>query len=142
MENSKTLNTYRSVTQGTLHTLAGLFVLGMIANLYIEIPEGSAGSAAWSWVFSHSGVIVAHIVLGTLLVAIALASLVLAFVSKNRTAILASLFGAVFTLVAYYFGAQFVSAGDSALSSLLMAFGFFGALTSYGIGVYKTKSQG
>ncbi len=142
MENTKLMKTYRSVTQGTLHTLALIFILGMIANLFIEIPEGSAGSAAWSWVFSNSGVIVAHIILSTLLVAIALASLVLAFKAKNRTAILASSFGAVFTLVAYYFGAQFVSAGDSALSSLLMAFGFLGALVSYGIGVYKTKSQG
>jgi hypothetical protein len=139
MEHNKLIKIYRSVTQGTLHTLALMFILGMIANLYIEIPEGTAASAAWSWVFSNSGVIVAHIVLGTLLVVIALASLVLAVMSKNRTAILASSFGAVFTLAAYYFGADFVTAGDSALSSLLMAFGFFGALASYGLGVYKVR---
>jgi hypothetical protein len=140
MNNNKLLKIYRGVTQGALHTLVALFILGMIANLYIEIPESVTSSAAWSWVFSNSGVIAAHIILGTLLLLVSLGSLVLAFAAKNRTAILASVSGLVFTLVAYFFGSEFVSAGGSALSSLLMAFGFLGAVLSYGMGTYKTKA--
>lgn len=39
----KRFKAYLSVTKGSIHTLLALFVLGMIANLYIEIPaEGNA----------------------------------------------------------------------------------------------------
>jgi len=141
MDNSKSIKTYHSVTMGAVHTLLALFIFGMIANLYIEIPEGLMGSDAWSWVFSSSVVIAIHAILGTLLLLTAIASLVFSFKTKRTAAVVASIAGLIFTLAAYYFGSDFVSAGGSELSSLLMAFGFLGALVSYGAGVIKTKAS-
>jgi hypothetical protein len=131
----KLAKTYLSVTKGAIHTLLILFVLGMIANLYIEIP---AGGNAWAWVFSHSGVIASHAVLGTLLLFVSIASLVLAILNHRTSWIIASTLGLIFSAAAAYFGANFVSA-DSELSSLLMAFGFLGALVSYASAVFQTK---
>ncbi len=139
MENEKSLKAYRGMTMGAVHTLLALFVLGMIANLYIEMPESIMGHEAWAWVFSHSAVIAAHAVLGSLLVLVAIGSLVMSFKVKQRYAIIASLLGFLFTLLSYYFGSEFVSAGQTNLSSLLMAFGFLGALVSYATGVMKAK---
>ncbi len=137
MEKSQKLSKiYLSVTKGAIHTLLALFILGMIANLYIEIPaEGNA----WGWVFTHSGVIASHAVLGTLLVLVSVASLVLAILNHRVSWIAASALGLIFTAGAAFFGASFVSA-DSELSSLLMAFGFLGALVSYASAVFQTKA--
>jgi len=131
----KLSKTYLSVTKGAIHTLLAIFILGMIANLYIEIP---AESNAWSWVFTHSSVIASHAVLGTLLVVVSVASLVLAFLNHRVAWITASALGLIFTAAAAYFGASFLSA-ESELSSLLMAFGFLGALVSYALAVFQTK---
>lgn len=139
--NEKALKTYRSVTMGAVHTLLALFVFGMIANLYVEIPEELVNQAAWSWVFSHSAIIVVHILLGTLLVLASLASLVFAFRTHVRSVVIASILGLVFTLLAYFFGSEFVSAGQTNLSSMLMALGFLGALVSYVTGVMKLKTK-
>jgi hypothetical protein len=136
MEKSqKLIKTYLSVTKGAIHTLLAIFILGMIANLFIEIPTGGN---AWAWVFTHSGVIASHAILGTLLVVVSVASLVLAVLNHRVAWIAASALGLIFTAAAAYFGASFLSA-DSALSSLLMAFGFLGALLSYASAVFQTK---
>jgi hypothetical protein len=140
MQNSEKLKkAYLSTTKGTIHTLLVLFVLGMIANLYLEIPEGLASSAAWSWVFSSSPVIAVHAVLGTLLLLVSIASLVLAILDHQKKWIVASSLGLVFTLLAALSGSDFVSNGGSNLSSLLMAFGFLGAFVSYGLAVFSPQ---
>ena len=130
---------YLSITQGTLHTLLILFVLGMIANLYIEIPEDYVSSTAWAWVFKSSPIIAIHAVLGTLLMVISVASLILAILNRKTKWILASSIGLVFTLLAAFSGSDFVSNGGSNLSSLLMAFGFLGALVSYALAVFQPQ---
>jgi hypothetical protein len=137
MEKSqKLVRTYLSVTKGAIHTLLAIFILGMIANLYIEIPaEGNA----WVWVFTHSGVIASHAILGTLLVVVSIASLVLAILNHRVSWITASALGLVFTGAAAFFGSDFLSAGGKEISSLLMAFGFLGALVSYAAAVFQTK---
>jgi hypothetical protein len=109
----------------------------MFANLYIEIPEGLVNQAAWAFVFSSSAVIAIHAVLGTLLLIVSLASLVFAFLTHKSGWITASVIGLIFTGLAAFSGSDFVSNGGSALSSLLMAFGFLGALISYALAVYK-----
>ncbi|MEA5078549.1 MAG: hypothetical protein VB013_08265 [Anaerolineaceae bacterium] len=141
MDNSKSIKTYRSVTMGAVHTLLALFIFGMIANLYVEIPEELVSQQAWAWVFGNSAIIAIHVVLGTLLLLAAVASLIFSFKTRRTAAVVASVAGLVFTLAAYYFGSDFVSAGGSELSSLLMAFGFLGALVSYGAGVFKSKTN-
>ena len=92
-KSQKLIKTYLSVTKGAIHTLLAIFILGMIANLYIEIPtEGNA----WAWIFSHSGVIASHAVLGTLLVVVSIASLVLAVLNHRVAWIVASILGSCF----------------------------------------------
>jgi len=132
----KRIKTYLSVTKGAIHSLLAIFILGMIANLYIEIP---ADGNAWTWIFTHSGVIASHAVLGTLLVLVAVASLVLAFLNHRTSWIVASTLGLIFIGLAAFYGSDFVSAGGSELSSLLMAFGFLGAMVSYASAVFQTR---
>lgn len=140
MENTKKIDkTYLSITRGTIHTLLVLFVLGMIANLYIEIPSDLTSGSAWGWVFGNSAVIAVHAVLGTLLFVVSIASLVLAIQTHRKLWIVASSLGLIFTGLAAYAGSDFVSAGQTNFSSLLMAFGFLGALVSYGMAVFQNK---
>ena len=140
MERSQKLSkTYLGITKAAIHTLLILFVLGMFANLYIEIPEGLVNQAAWAFVFSSSAVIAIHAVLGTLLLIVSLSSLVLAFLTHKTDWITDSVVGLIFTGLAAFSGSDFVSNGGSALSSLLMAFGFLGALISYALAVFKSK---
>ena len=142
MEKSQKLSkVYLSTTKGAIHTLLILFILGMIANLYVEIPESLAGGAAWKYVFSSAPIIAIHAVLGTLLLLVSIASLVLAFVNRRTSWIIASLFGLLFTGLAAYSGSDFVSSGQTNLSSLLMAFGFLGAIISYVLAVFQSKTN-
>lgn len=139
VESIKSNKLYLSVTKGAVHTLLVLFVLGMIANLYIEIPEGLFNQKAWSYVFQSAPVIAVHAVLGTLILLVSIASLVMAIRSRNSKWILGSSFGIVFTALAAFSGSDFVSSGGSNLSSLLMAFGFLGALISYALAAFTPQ---
>lgn len=142
MEKSqKRTKAYLGITQGAIHTLLLLFLLGMIANLYIEIPEGLLGHDAWSWVFSHSAVIAIHAILGILLMIVSLSSLALALLSRRTTWIVGSLLGLLFTLLAAFSGSAFVSEGGTNLSSFLMTLGFLGALVSYSTVVFQPKKN-
>jgi len=142
MEKSlKRSKAYLGITQGAIHMLLLLFILGIIANLYVELPEGLMGGAAWAWVFGNSAIIAIHAVLGMLLLVIALASLIFAILARRTGWIVASVLGLAFTLLAASSGADFVSNGGANLSSLLMAFGFLGALVSYVIAVFQPKKS-
>jgi hypothetical protein len=140
MENTQKLSkTYLSVTMGAIHTLLFLFVLGMIANLYIEIPTDLAKGNAWPWVFANSAIIAIHAIVGTLLFVVSIVSVILAVRTHRKYWIIASTLGLIFTGLAAYAGSDFLSSGQTSFSSLLMAFGFLGALVSYGLAVFQTK---
>jgi hypothetical protein len=140
MEKSKKFSKiYLGITQGAVHTLLLLFILGIIANLYIEIPSDLASSATWAWVFSNSAIVVIHAILGMILLLVSIASLVLAFLSHHVQWIIASILGLLFTGLAAYSGSDFISNGQTNLSSLLMAFGFLGALVSYAVVVFHPQ---
>lgn len=59
----------------TLALLVIQYVLGMIANLEVQIPGNLPGSNAWGWVFGHSLIIQLHTYIGTLLLVLALVAL-------------------------------------------------------------------
>jgi hypothetical protein len=140
MENiQKTSKIYLSITKGAIDTLLFLFVLGMFANLYVEIPSDLANGNAWKWVFANSAIIAVHAIVGTLLLVVSITSLVLAIRSHRKSWITFSALGLIFTGLAAYSGSDFLSSGQTNLSSLLMAFGFLGALVSYGLAVFQTK---
>jgi uncharacterized BrkB/YihY/UPF0761 family membrane protein len=142
MEKSQKLSkVYLSTTKGAVHTLLILFVLGMIANLYIEIPEKLVNAEAWKYVFTSAPIIAIHAVLGMLLLVVSIASLVMAFLNHRTSWIVASVLGLIFTGLAAFSGSDFVSNGQSNLSSLLMAFGFLGAIISYSLAVFQSRTK-
>src|ERR1700730_18632688 len=61
----------------TLVLLVIQYVLGMISNLEVQLPGNLPGGNAWNWVWSHSLIIQLHIYIGTLLLVVALVSLIL-----------------------------------------------------------------
>jgi hypothetical protein len=140
MEKSNKLSkVYLGITKGAFHTLLVIFIFGMIANLYIEIPSGLVDQAAWAWVFGNSAIIVIHAVLGILVLLVAVASLVVGFLTHRTGWIVASLLGLLFTILAAYSGSDFITNGGANLSSLLMALGFLGALVSYATAAFQSK---
>jgi uncharacterized protein YacL len=142
MEKSQKLSeVYLSTTKGAVYTLLLLFILGMIANLYIEIPEKLVSGEAWKYVFTSAPIIAIHAVLGTLLLVVSIASLVMAFLNHRTSWIVASVLGLIFTGLAAYSGSEFVSNGQSNLSSSLMTLGFLGAIISYSLAVFQSKTN-
>jgi hypothetical protein len=139
-KNPKSSKYYLQITRGAIDTLLVLFTLGMFANLFIEIPSDLARGNAWSWVFANSAVIAIHAILGTILLIASIASLILAIINHRNSWIAASAVGLVFTALAAYAGSDFLSAGQTNLSSFLMAIGFLGALVSYTLAVYQPKN--
>jgi hypothetical protein len=113
----------------------------MIANLYIEIPEKLVNAEAWKYVFTSAPIIAIHAVLGMLLLVVSIASLVMAFLNHRTSWIVASVLGLIFTGLAAFSGSDFVSNGQSNLSSLLMAFGFLGAIISYSLAVFQSRTK-
>ena len=139
---SKPFKAFRSTAKASIHTLLAVFVFGIIVNLFVELPTNLPGGNAWMWSFTNSPLIVIHVILGTLLTVLSLVTVIFSMLAHTKQGIIASVFGLLFTMLAYATGAQFLSAAQTNVSSLLMALGFLGALISYGLGVYLTKGEG
>ena len=65
------------------------YILGMIANLEVQLPNGNVSS----WVFGHSIIIQLHIYLGTLLIVVALVALILSLVARHPVGFVAAIAG-------------------------------------------------
>lgn len=99
------------------------FLLGMLANLYAEIPKDQP----WE-VFHQFGFILAHAANGTLLLVMGAVFLYQAL--KRHAYQREAIGGMVALLLAYSFGEAFVFT-QSDLMSFLMAGSFIGALLPY-----------
>ena len=97
----------------TLVLLVLQYILGMIANLEVQLPSGNV----LSWIFRNSIIIQLHIYLGTLLIVVALVALILSLV------------------FAWLSGVQFLATQQNDLS-LRMALGFMGAFIAYLLGYF------
>ncbi len=115
----------------TLVLLVLRYVLGMIANLEVQLPGGNVTS----WVFGHSIIIQLHIYLGTLLIVIALVALILSLVARHLVGIVAAVAGLALLVFAWLSGVQFLATQQNDLS-LMMAFGFMGAFIAYLLGYF------
>ncbi len=119
------------------------FVLGMLVNLYVEIPnplpEETAGGMlqALGWSLAQTGMpsLWLHVVLGLALLLAAIALLVLSIVARQTRWIIASLVAALGILLATLSGTGFVYTGEAA-GSMAMSIGFVLALVSYGVSLY------
>ena len=135
----KNINLFRSLTLATLCSLVLEFVLGMYSALYVEFPDTLVNGNGWAWSMKASPIIMAHVFLGSLLVLLALLTVIFGFVSHNRAGIVWSAIGIVMTLVAYVSGSIFLANVAEDNYSFLMALGFMGALAAYGVAYYLTR---
>jgi hypothetical protein len=113
------------------------YIFGMLTNLYIHFPEGNTSGQQWEYA-GGQGLVIAHIILGTLLVLTAISLLTMAIKAKDRIwKLVASVgFGAI--LLASAFGSEFVSKQNES-SSFWMSLFFIVAVAAYGWGLYTTK---
>lgn len=112
--------------------LAIQFLLGMYINMYVEFPESVTSTQA-SWEFARGNIwILAHIVIGLIILLGTINYLVMALKYKQKQVVPYAIIGLIAVLVAVLGGERFVSAGDD-LYSMLMATGFIGAIVTYAL---------
>lgn len=138
---------FHTLTMITLLLLAIQFLVGTVVNLFVQIPSSHPGAHPPEyfsgvvqgdfWALTQSGLIplVAHVILGILLLLASLILLGLSISSRQRGWILASVFGLIGIIGAGFNGASFLNYGED-FSSLLMSVGFFLSMISYVIGLY------
>ncbi len=142
MINTKTLQVLSWVA---LLLLSIEFMLGMLVNLFVEIPSPLPGTAggilqALVWSLAQTGMpsLWLHVVLGIALLLIGIALLVLSIAAHQRRWIIVSLLAALGILLATLSGMGFLNTGEDA-SSMAMSIGFVLALLSYGTGLYLSS---
>jgi ABC-type sugar transport system permease subunit len=116
----------------TLVLLVLQYVLGVMANLYVQLPRSGD---VWGWVFQNSVLIQLHIYTGTLLIVVALVALILSIRARHPFGIIAAVAGLALLIFAWLSGDQFLATQDNGLS-LRMALGFIGAFVAYLLGYY------
>jgi hypothetical protein len=136
---SKLLNVFRILALATLCSLVLEFVLGMVTALFVQFPATLVNGNGWGWAMKESPIIIAHMALGTLLVLLALASLIFGIASRSKPAIIWSVAGFVLTGLAYMSGSVFLASVAENNYSFLMALGFMGSILSYGAAFYLTR---
>jgi hypothetical protein len=107
------------------------YILGMIANLEVQLPSGNVSS----WVFGNSIIIQLHIYLGTLLIVVALVALILSLVARHPVGFVAAVAGLALLVFAWLSGVQFLATQQNNLE-LRMALGFMGAFIAYLLGYF------
>ena len=133
----------------TLLLLAVQFLIGMVVNLYVQVPSVHPGAQApeyftgvvqgIGWVLVHGTLALwIHTVVGLLLVFASFILLGLAIASRQRIWIIASVLGLMGILGAGFNGASFLNYGHD-FSSLIMSACFLLAVISYIVGFFITR---
>ena len=144
-----TPSTLRAVAAITLLLLAIQFLIGMVANLFVQVPDVHPGTQApnyfvgvvqgVAWALVHSQLaLLLHVVVGLLLGLASFTLLGLAIASRQRAWIVTTIIGWIGIAGAGFNGASFLNYGHN-FSSLLMSIGFILAVVSYAIGFYITR---
>lgn len=122
---------------GLIKGLCLQFLLGILTLIYVAFPESGGPREMWEFARTQP-LVIAHIILGTLLI---LGAAVLHFKShksKNRVWTIASGAGFLSILGAWLAGEEFVSNQNDSFS-LLMSLFFITGIFSYVWGIYHTK---
>jgi hypothetical protein len=109
----------------------------MVANLYLSFPGGRDD---WGWALSQP-VVAAHIYLGTLLILLAVAALVIGIVARRSTPVISSALGLALLLFTWLSGDSFLADGQKSAQSVSMAFGFMAAFLVYAVAFYLTSGR-
>jgi ABC-type sugar transport system permease subunit len=136
---SKLYKAFRFTILLTLIALVLEFILGTYTNLFVEFPDSIVDGNGWAWSMSQSPIIIAHVLLGSLLLAAALLALGLGIALKSKTAIGSSAAGLVMMGLAYLSGGAFLTNIQMDGYSFLMALGFMGSLAAYCAAYYLTR---
>ncbi|HUE67743.1 MAG TPA: hypothetical protein VMP38_06140 [Candidatus Acidoferrum sp.] len=135
-----------------LITLLVQFMLGMATNLFVQIPTNHPGanppeyfsgvvqSVTWAILHGPSIWLVAHAVLGLLIVLSALGLLFRTIPTRNRLAITTSVVGALAVLAAGFNGGSYLNYHQD-FSSMIMATFFGVAVTAYLVGLFGLPPQ-
>ena len=134
--------TFRLHVLLTLVALVLEFILGIYNTLFVEFPQNLDNGNAWGFSMSQSPIILAHVLLGTLMVVMALSTLGFGIAIKDRAALGTSVTGLVMVGVAYLSGAAFLTNVQQNGYSFSMALGFMGAVLAYGAAYYLTRPSG
>jgi hypothetical protein len=140
----KTPSRMRILTILTLLLLEVQFFIGMLVNLYVQVPAVHPGAQASNyflgvvqgvgWAVGQSPLfLLAHVLIGLLLGLTAFLLIGFAIASRRRSWIISSIFGWIGIVGAGFNGASFMNYGHD-FSSLLMATGFLLAMISYTLG--------
>ena len=122
------------------------FLLGMLTNLYVQVPSAHPGAQAPEyfsgvaqgvvWALAQSALwLRLHVLLGLLVFIGAIALLVRAIQIRSRTWIILASLGLLGIIGAGFNGASFMNYGHD-LSSLIMSATFLLAMIAYLIGLY------
>jgi hypothetical protein len=140
-----TPSSLRTLDAILLILLAAQFLIGMLVNLFVQVPAvhpganapeyftGVAQGVAWA-LFNAQWPLLIHVVLGLLLFLLSIVLLVLAIISRRGAWITVSVLGFIGIMAAGFNGASFLNYGHD-FSSLLMAVGFLLTASSYTIGI-------
>ncbi len=138
-DTSRFLKIFRTQAVLIIITLAAEFILGMYTSLFVEFPDTLVNGNAWSWSMQASPIILAHMLLGSLMLLVALSMVVFGGIARSQSAVVASVVGLVFMGVAYFSGASFLANVSDDRYSFLMALGFLGSLLAYCAAYYFTR---
>ena len=122
---------------GTLIALAVEFTLGMAINLFVAFPEDASPHSLWIFTV-HNPLVLAHLIVGTLIVLGVIPMVIRAFRQHVTSWQLPALAGMVCVFAAWAAGDMFVTAQAEALS-YLMSLAFLLAIFSFGWGLYRSK---
>ena len=136
-QNSKTQNGLRKNAIFMIAFLIIQYILGMVANLFVQFPNTTDPGLLWEFARSQftTG---AHIVIGTLLLLGAIVFVIRAVRAKVGGWIASSVVGLVAIVTALYGGVTFVSLQVDAYS-LVMALATIVAFLAYGWGLYADR---
>lgn len=135
----------RVITAITLILLAAQFLVGIVVNLYVVVPNSHPGAypsnyfvgvmQAEIWALGHAPQwLLFHVIVGLALFLGSLIMLGLAIASRRASWIVLSIFGLIGIMGAGFNGASFMNYGGQGFSSLLMSVGFLLAAICYVIG--------
>ena len=123
----------------TLVVLILEYILGMYTALFVEFPDSLVDGNAWIWSMSQSAIIMAHILLGTLLLVGSILALGLGIASKGKAAIYTSIAGLAAVVIAYLGGSVFLANIQAGSYSFVMSLGFLAALLAYGVAYFSAR---
>ena len=135
----------RTFTAIILVLLAAQFLVGMLVNLYVQVPAVHPGANALeyfsgvvqgaAWALLHAPLwLLVHAIVGLLLFLASLILIGFAIAARRRAWITISVIGLIGIMAAGFNGASFMNYGHD-FSSLLMSIGFLLATIPYIIGL-------